>query len=115
MTNILNVLEKLFTKKTGEDKKNPDKQSRYNIYIYGCPSNNRHNTHWRKVGATNNISDAITQAKILHKKQEYERVEIQKHAYSKEHGHYIPCTFKTFEKKRPSIWENFKRSMSISS
>ena len=62
----------------------PKQASEYDVYIY-CPDKNKRFTSlkWRKVGATDNAKHAVMQARSLHRKQEYDRIEIKKRSYSR--------------------------------
>ena len=104
-----------------KDKKSPQapkQTSEYDVYVhyvYNPDKNKKAPTlKWRKVGATNNAKHAVIQARGLHRKQEYQQIEVKKRSYSKEQDCYLSKTIRVYKKKRPSAWENFIRSFSVS-
>jgi hypothetical protein len=94
---------------------NPAKAPRYAVYIYFPNSHENGGAQWRKVGATNCEKRAVKQALLLHKKQEYQSVEVKKCSYHKSEDYEFCKTIRVYNKKRSSPLEKYIRSLSASS
>jgi|GEM_PF-3760138 len=91
------------------------KASKYAVYIYYSNSNKNSGAQWRKVGATHSAKRAVKHAQLLHRKQQYPRIEVKKCSYSKNESRNLCKTIRIYNKKRSSSWEKYMRSLSVSS
>ena len=91
------------------------KSSKYAVYIYYPNPNENSGPQWRKVGATNCEKRAVKQAKLLHRKQEYQSVEVKKCSYFEKEHLELCKTIRVYNKKRTSSLEKYIRSLSVPS
>ncbi len=97
------------------DIKSAEKAARYAVYIYYPESNKSSGAQWRKVGATRNGKRAMKQAQLLHKKQQYQKVEVKKCSYFENKSLNYCKTIRVYNKKEPSPIEKYMRGLSVSS
>ncbi len=91
------------------------KSPKYSVYIYYPSSNKNGGAQWRKVGATHCEKRAVKQAKLLHKKQKYQSVEVKKCSYFEKESLELCKTIRVYNKKRTSSLEKYMRSLSVPS
>jgi len=91
------------------------KSSKYSVYIYYPNPNENGAPQWRKVGATYCEKSAVKQAKLLHRKQEYQSVEIKKCSYFEKERLELCKTIRVYNKKRSSSLKQYIRSLTVPS
>lgn len=89
--------------------------SEYAVYIYYPNPNKNSGPKWRKVSVTQNATQAVKHARILHQKRQYQRIEIKKCTYSENQNKTLCKTIRVYDRKRRSFWEKYTRAFSISS
>ena len=97
------------------DKADTKSPSKYAVYIYYPNPNSGSGPKWRRVGATRCAKRAVKQAKLLHKKQEYQKVEVKKCSYHENEDRTSCKTIRVYNKKQDAPWEKYMRSLCVSS
>ncbi|MGH1404708.1 MAG: hypothetical protein ACRBDL_10740 [Alphaproteobacteria bacterium] len=70
----------------------------YCVYVYHKQrQNDPRLPQWERVGATRNEKRAIKHAKLLSRKKQYERIEIQKKSYNTEQNKRTGYVFRIYE------------------
>ncbi|MCK5384684.1 MAG: hypothetical protein KAJ29_03845 [Alphaproteobacteria bacterium] len=78
--------------------------SKYAVYIFYPNPNKNCSPQWRKVGATHSAKRAVKQARLLHKKQQYQRIEVKECSFSKDQNRNLCKTIRVYNKKHSLPW-----------
>ncbi len=92
--------------------KNNELPAQYCIYIYHKPTNESRLSKWERVGATHSMRRAVTQAKLLHKRQKYEKIEVKERTFCSSEKRFKGKTLRSYE-KNVLPWQNLFRMLKI--
>ena len=81
--------------------KAPVEHIKYHVYIHHHPENIRDIfKKWERKGETVNMSRALKKAKALHRRNQYERIEIKKRVFNNKTNKTRDFTLKTYGKAK---------------
>lgn len=86
--------------------------TQYSVYIYHDNQYGKCLPKWQRVSATHNIKRAIKHAKLLHRTNQYKKIEIKKRFFCKHENKFIGKTMRIYTPSNRS-WYNLIQSLTL--